>query len=665
MHTLKSKSGISRGATAAIIIVVIAIIVLAGVLVTVSRPTTKTTTTTTSTTTTSTTTTSTTVFTLSPANSSVLVDDSQTSTPDDLDPATGFYTFDQPVFTNVFQQLVEFNGSNYLEVVPALASNYTTNNYQVYVFQIRPGVSFSNGDPLNAYDVWFSFVRELYLGQAVGISNYQDLTVNLSELSATGLILPWGIRHAVQYAFGLNTLPTPNQTTTILNQVLSNFNPSNTTTQKLMSYPNQAYVVTGPMTFKVNLLAPYRFFLQDIAAWWGAIVDPAYVDAHGGVQYGVSNSYFDANGGPGTGPYEIVSVAPGFATVVLKANPNYWGAKVSGLPPILQPAKIPVIIINYGLSHSDRVEDFATNKAQISYVSIPFLGQMYSAYQYKQYYSFNQIFLNLGFYPAFFYISMNTQKFLTSNNDFRLAIVHAINYTQMLDKLYTYDGQSLGQMYVGPITPQFPEYYNPGNLPIYQYNINLAATYLNKSLYQLGYHTTMPNGTVLGNTSDPQFPTQVITYITPLTPFEQEQLELIQADLEQIGISVEFQGVTPSVEGSWTTPQQTPEMVDLGWVPDWPDPIFQELAPAVTTTSYLPAWMNVTKINQIVSELPFETNTTQQLQQLTYVYNFTYWYAPYAWLPNPATYYFVQPYLKGFVYNTFSGYWYNTMYYTS
>ncbi|MEM0272709.1 MAG: hypothetical protein QW514_09235 [Thermoprotei archaeon] len=35
-----------------------------------------------------------------------------------------------------------------------------------------------NGDPLNAYDVWFSFVRELYLGQAVGSSNYAELTFN-------------------------------------------------------------------------------------------------------------------------------------------------------------------------------------------------------------------------------------------------------------------------------------------------------------------------------------------------------------------------------------------------------------------------------------------------------------------------------------------------------
>jgi len=59
--------------------------------------------------------------------------------------------------------------------------------------------------------------------------------------------------------------------------------------------------VLNSNTFEINLLVHYKFFLQDIATWWGAIVDTAYMDAHGGVQ---ANSYFDANGGPGTGPYE-------------------------------------------------------------------------------------------------------------------------------------------------------------------------------------------------------------------------------------------------------------------------------------------------------------------------------------------------------------------------
>jgi ABC-type transport system substrate-binding protein len=85
---------------------------------------------------TATTTTSTTPakFTLGPPNTSVLVDDSQIQPPDALDPATGFTIDDEYYFDAVFQELVEFNGSNY-QIVPVLASNYSVeNNYQSYIF---------------------------------------------------------------------------------------------------------------------------------------------------------------------------------------------------------------------------------------------------------------------------------------------------------------------------------------------------------------------------------------------------------------------------------------------------------------------------------------------------------------------------------------------------
>jgi len=100
----------------------------------------------------------------------------------------------------------------------------------------------------------------------------------------------------------------------------------------------------------------------------------------------------------------------------------------------------------------------------------------------------------------------------------------------------------------------------------------------------------------------------------------------------------------------------------LGWGPDWPDPIFQLLMPAVTTTSYLPAWMNLSSVNQIMNVLPFLTNTTEQIQLVKKVYNITYWYAPYAWLPDEDMYLFVQPYVAG-LYSQYNEYYYNTVYY--
>jgi ABC-type transport system substrate-binding protein len=678
MLTLQNK-GVSR--TTTVVVAIIVVVVVAAIVLGVSRPTTHVTptvsTTTTSTklststpsaTMTSTSTVSTTKiatqFTLQPPNRSVLVDESQTSPPDALDPATGFVVPDEPVFFNVFQTLVEFNGSSITQLVPVVASNYTIdNNYKTYVFTIRPNVSFSDGDKVSAATVWFSLVREAIMGQSVGLSNYLELTVNATEYSATGYAFPWGIRHAIQAATGLPTVSNATLAAQVLDNMLSNFNPLNSTQQEIMAYPNQAYVVVSPNTFEVNLLESYRYMLYDLAGWWGDIVDPAYVDSHGGVQANSPNSYFSANSGPGTGPYMVRSVAPSFSQVVLVENPHYWGKNMIGLAPVAQPPHIPVVVVKYGLSHNERVEDFATNAAQISYVSLPFIQQMYRSYNYNRYYSFSDIFYNVSYQPALWYISMNTQIYPTNITDFRLAVEHAINYTQILDSLFYYNGTYYGQLQLGPITPQFPEFYNPDNLPLYSYNLSLAAYYLNLSGYQGHFYVVTPSGVVLGNPHGTQLGPLTITYITPITPFTESELTIIANDLEKLGLSITLQGVSPSASLAWTTPQATPNFVYNFWEPDWADPILQLMYPAVTTSSLLPAWMNLTSVNNIMATLPFLTNITQQRQMVAEVYNITYNYAPYVWLPNPDTYFFVQPYLKGFVYTAFS-YYYMMAYYT-
>jgi peptide/nickel transport system substrate-binding protein len=604
---------------------------------------------------------------LSSPNTSVFVDDSQTSAPDGLDPAFGFAPPDVSFFASVFQELVEFNGSSVVQVVPALASGYNVSNgYQNYTFTIRPNVSFSNGDPLTAADVWFSFVRELYDGQAVGIANYLGLTMNGTSFAQTGYALPWGLRSALAYATGNQAVLT--NTTLMaeyLNNIMSNFNPDNATIQHLIGYPNQAYVVSGPMTFRINLLVHYSYFLTDVASWWGAIVDPAYVDSHGGVQANSVNTYFDSNGGPGTGPYMVKSVESSLSSITLIKNPNYWNHNSTSTTPNLEAAHIPVVIINYGLPHTDRVEEFATNQAQMSYVSIPFFGQMYNSYQYKNLYSFNQILFNASPPIGFYALEFNTQRFPTNNTDLRFALVHAINYTAILNEAYSYDGKPYAQEYYGPVSPVFP-IFRQLEIPNYQYNINLAAKYLNMSLWQMGYQVTMPNGTVLGNPTKPVLPPIPITVVAPVDPGLQAELEIIISGFSQIGVQASIAPITLSVLISEiTSPKTSPISALTPFYPDWPDPYDQLIDAAFTTLDGLVAWMNVSTLNSILYSLPFLTNATQQLQEAKYVYNYTYYYAPYAWTPTPDNYFFIQPYVRGAYYNPISGYSYNSIYYSN
>jgi len=600
------------------------------------------------------------------------VDDSIVATADSLDPATADYGFaDNAILISVFQELVEFTGENSTSgfVVPVLAQNFTVSPSEAnYTFTLRPGVTFSNGHAVNASIVWFSFVRNLYMGQAIQLANFEFVTENQSSLTNTGLSLPWGLLSAVQNVTGLPIATNYTLAKNVLNNMLSNFNANNVTIQKIMAYPHQAYVVTGPMTFQANELHPYPYFLTDIAQWWADIVDPVYVDANGGVQANTANSFFSENSGPGTGPYYVASIQTGFSTIVLKANPEYWALNASNYPVVAEPPHIPVIIINEGLSSNSRQEEFATNQAQISFIDFSLLSQLWNSYKYKQYATFGQIFDNLGAGPNTEMFAMNTAKFPTQNLDFRLAVVHAINYTQLLDASYTFNGTVYAENFLGPLAPEWGPYYNPNNLSLYNYNITEAIDYLNQAGLQENFSVTLPNGTVIGSTSSPALAPIQMEYIAPVTPVQETQLTVLQSELSLIGLPMAPQGATSAEFLTYTTPQNTPVFWNYnGWGPDWNDPILQEIID-VLTPIVVNTWMNLTSVNQIISSLAYSTNQTERIQGIAQIYNITYNYAPIIWLPNPDNYILKQPYVQGLIYSPytteFGQYWYNTLYYS-
>jgi peptide/nickel transport system substrate-binding protein len=604
---------------------------------------------------------------------------SSSATPDALDPGSAFFTFDGPVMANVFQELVTYDGNDTTTLVPVLASNWTiSSNAMTYTFLMRPNTWFSNKDPINAYTAWFSFVRTIYENSPSGVagSNYNELTENLTANNADAEV-PVGTCSAVASLGGnfasanSSAIAGVNLCVAVLNNMLSNFNPANSTQDTIMAYPGQAYVATNSSTFVVNLMSPYEFLGYDIGAMWGAIVDPAYVDAHGGVQNNTVNSYFDANGGPGSGPYYIASVGAGFIPIVLKANPNYWAANVSGLAPVLQAAHINTIIIQYAASQLDQINTFGTNEAQISWVPPPFLQQMYNAYQYKNQYTLNDLLINSGYADSFFYVASNTQVFPTNITDFRLAVAHSVNMSEEIQDTYTnpITGQALAENYLGPMLPQNNQYYDPGGLQPYQVNLTLATQEINDAGLQGNFYVTLPNGTTagcsVGAAGCKPLPAIELAYLTPLSPLIQSQLQIIEANLAQVGIPVAPYGETPAVfSANEGTAQTSPVMTFLGWYPDWPDPVFQLMLPAATDTSFLPGWLNNATINNILATLPFVTNQTQYISGISQVYSMMYQLAPYDWFPNPAVYFFVQPYLHGFEWNGYVGYYYNMMYYS-
>lgn len=600
----------------------------------------------------------------------VFTDTAMTTTLDELDPATGFGIDDEPLFTALYQELVEFNGSSN-NVVPVLAKTITNVSNQNYTFELRDYVKFSNGAPLNASDVWFSMYRGIVMGQGPYISDYPNILFNETDYSMTSISLPWGLTNALRsagYAIDGSNL-TDNQTIAAkdLDNILSNFN-YNASNMKVMEYPNQAVVVNSQYSVNINAMKEYLFMLPDLAGWWGSVVYPAYVDQHGGVTYNTQNSYVNTHGAVGSGPYTIKSIGSGLSTVVIVNTTNYWATGHSSVPAVAEPAHINEIVIDYALSHTDRTEDFDKNLSQISYVSPSGFKNIIDGFYNSS--EANSSLVHSYNSPSAWYLSMNLGRNYTKNMYFRKALIDANNFTAMTE-LYdnSYNNSPMAYNELGPLSPAYgPSYYNPNNLPLQSQNITRAVQNITKAGIQDGFYVVLPNGTSVGDKGgiDLSKHTFHIDGFAPPTTLETAEISVFISSFARIGLNFASTYITPTSAASWTSPNSTPRFALVEWEPDYPDPIAQQL---IAIYDYIDggvyggnfAWANNTTLQKLFTNLDFE-NSSAQATAMKEVYNITYNLSAYIWTPVPTNYYFVQPYIHGFVANAYDGYFYNMMY---
>jgi peptide/nickel transport system substrate-binding protein len=76
------------------------------------------------------------------------------SDPNTLDPAWNYEIVGDAIILNVYEQLVTYDGSDTTSFVPALAESWeVSDNGRTYVFKIRQGIKFHEGQDLTAGDV--------------------------------------------------------------------------------------------------------------------------------------------------------------------------------------------------------------------------------------------------------------------------------------------------------------------------------------------------------------------------------------------------------------------------------------------------------------------------------------------------------------------------------
>ena len=394
----------------------------------------------------------------------IKIDQAET-VPDNIEPAATFSTPGWALVQQVYQGLVNYNGSSYTNFSGALAKSWTVSpDGLTYTFTLWPGVHFSNGDPYNAYVQWYSLYRSLLLEQSPQFileQNFFSTNFNASN--------------PLSYYSDLASVQAANAT--LVSDLNSwNFTAPNATALAAMETANQSFQVINNLTIALNLGygylgTPYTYLLASLSAPNSYAVDPIVVDQHGGIVEGdITNDYLVSNA-VGTGQYTLSDFnnVPG-GGYLLTPDSHYWGksaATQEPWDPLLQPANSTIEVI-FQETPDVTVSDLTTGA--VASASFAYLGP--SSIQALQ----GQPCLNVQVLPAVYgatsgswWIYLNQSVFPFNNLSVREAIAHAVNYQQIISDAFG----GYAQQWVGPVPPAYP-YYNPQNLPPYAYNLSLA-----------------------------------------------------------------------------------------------------------------------------------------------------------------------------------------------
>jgi peptide/nickel transport system substrate-binding protein len=463
--------------------------------------------------------------------------------PDSLDPAVTFETPGWEIVNQIYQGLVAPDRTSITTYVGVLAQSWTVSGSGMnYTFNLRHGVTFSNGDPFNAYVMWFSIYRNLVMSQALSFVLGQNLGYGT-------------VTHG----------PTSNVTDVVLNSI----NYANPSQDNLtyMEYPDQSVQVMNASQIVFNLgygyngVAPFSAFLATLTTVMADAIDPVVVEANGGVVAGTPNDYMQTHA-VGTGPYELKSWIQGQSISLVK-NPNYWGNSLpaSQLNYAIQPASIAAVNI-YDKPTSAMIADLKSGFAQM--VELP--TTQYSVV--KQLPGVTATILPPVFGSAEYAYFIYMDPYTPSGAPFqdvrvRHAVADAIDYQAIIHSVLADNGVQ----WVGPVPPGF-QFYSQATSGLQNYTFNPAEAA--QLLAQAGYKNQ-------DNPSGLTFPTMNFLYDVE-SDYQNEASQIIQTELSAIGINVVPTPLTfvrwGNVVGDTTTVNSTQYPIGLNyWAEDYTNSI--------------------------------------------------------------------------------------------
>jgi peptide/nickel transport system substrate-binding protein len=407
-------------------------------------------------------------------------------------PNFNMFTHFQPlVIANLRAEFEE----NKIEFLPCLAESWDISpEGKSYAFNLRKGVKFDNGDPFNSYNVWVWLHGFYWLS---GKSNGFMYGVDLFDMSKVEYDKPQL-------------------------DVLTKSGLANPTSEALAIMENRDWPIycEGQDRIVLNLAVPFAqpFLFGMLMGHQGLIYDAQYLLDHGGYgDPGNPNPYFNENVFPGTGPYKVDELVVN-SYVKYSKNPFYWGSSLTKeeikANPAVDPGHVDHVVINTKPDDFTRYTDLVAGTAHMAGIAVE---------------NFSKVQTNPGLAWAEFVTSarnvalrINCVRAPTNNKMVRQAIVHAIDYNEIMKRAHL----GKADRFFGPNTPNYGEFYNPGNLPPYERDLDQAK----KDLEQAGF----PGGKGL-----PKLEHWVLSGVTS----EVTMATIIQSNMRDIGIETEIKGL--------------------------------------------------------------------------------------------------------------------------
>ena len=375
----------------------------------------------------------------------------QAEIPDSLDPGSTFSTPGWAAVQQVYQGLINYNGSSSTTFVGVLAKNWTNGTNPLtglaeFTFTLRPGVHFSNGDPYNAYVQWYSFYRSLLLEQGPQfILEENFFSTNFSAANPLSYYSPLAAVTATNAS--------------LVNDLNSwDFSVPNATALTDMETANQSFQVINNLTIELNLgfgylASNYTYLLSSISAPNSYAVDPIWVDQHGGISEGSPNDYLSTHT-LGTGQYTLSNYNPNAGGgYTLAPDSSYWGKTAARAEPwnaMIQPANTSVDVI-FQSTLDVTVNDLESGVAQTA--SFAYIGP--STITELETHS-NLVVKALptvyGSTSGAWWVYLNQSVAPFNNLSVREAVAHAIDYTQIIDQAFG----GYAQQWVGPVPRPTP-----------------------------------------------------------------------------------------------------------------------------------------------------------------------------------------------------------------